>query len=107
VIRVIRAAKERGCLIWMTGGPHEASSQMTESFDRLGWKEPAEAHVMTSHSGRKIGVTAGRRAGASAEIMREWMLVLDVSTVETYWDREYVVDPLVLALFDFLPRRSE
>jgi hypothetical protein len=45
--------------------------------------------------------------GASAEIMREWMIVLDVSTVDTYWDCEYVVGPFVLALFNFVTHRSE
>jgi hypothetical protein len=106
-LRIIAAAKERGCLMWMRGGPDKAAAQLSESLARLGWREPNEGTVVTSHSGRKLGVTVGRRVGASAEVMREWMLVLDETTVETYWDREYQVSPFLRRMLDFLRERIE
>ena len=50
----------------------------------FGWLSETAHTRSTSHSGRKTCIAAGSALGVSMPMLKEWMLVLDDKTVDTY-----------------------
>ena len=65
----------------------------------------SEGLVSQSHSGRKTGVSvldAMTKGRSRSQIVEEWMLVTDEILVARYCERDYIVNPFVAKLFDWM-----
>ena len=64
----------------------------------------ADGEVSTSHSGRKTCACASSALGVSLEVLREWLLVLETATVDTYakGDANFEPGPVTSDLLSFM-----
>ena len=81
-----------------------AADIFNRSLKRFGFSLETEETVSTSHSGRKTCISSGSALGVPMAVLREWMLVLDDVTVETYAKGEanFMPGPVTSQLLDFL-----
>ena len=84
----MRAVDSGVILLGTERGWEGAAGVFNKTLERTRLFPPGEGTVNTSHSGRKTCIVAGSALGASIEVLREWMLVLDQTTVDTYAKRE-------------------
>ena len=104
-VRVIMRAVDSGVILLGTEqGWEGAAGVFNKTLERTRLFPPGEGTVNTSHSGRKTCIVVGSALGASIEVLQEWMLVLDQTTVDTYAKQEANVlpGPVVCDLVGFL-----
>jgi hypothetical protein len=104
-VRIIMCASVSGSLMFGTvKGPDGAARWFNDSLIEFGWLSETEVSKSTSHSGRKTCIAAGSALGVSNAVLKEWMLVLDEKTVETYSKGEanFLPGPITRDLIGFL-----
>ena len=104
-VRRVMAAKHSGSLLYGTAGGWQGASQVfNDSLWEFGWLHDSEESRCTSHSGRKTCIAVGSALGVSSSVLREWMLVVDDKTVDTYAKGEanFSPGPITRDLIGFL-----
>jgi hypothetical protein len=104
-VRIIMAAKHADCLLFLAADGFEGASRLfNESLREFGWLTDSPTSVSTSHSGRKTCIAAGSSLGVPVSMLREWMLVVEDKTVDTYAKSEanYEAGPVTRDLVGFL-----
>ena len=77
-IWVILSAAQQQCLLLLTAKGSEGAADLFNSqLESFGLMNVGADEVNTSHSGRKTCIVVASALGASMEVLREWMLVLD------------------------------
>ena len=81
-----------------------ASSLFNSNLREFGWLTDSSSEKSTSHSRRKTCIAAASSLGAPMSVLREWMLVLQESTVDTYSKGEanFEARPVTRDLIGFL-----
>ena len=81
-----------------------AAALFNDNLVEFGWLSETESTRSTSHSGRKTCIAAGSALGVSTAVLKEWMLVLEEKTVDTYAKGEanYLPGPVTRDLVGFL-----
>ena len=77
---------------------------MSGMMEEYGWNLVSSGRKASSHSGRKTGVSVfdALTKGRSRSQIMEWMLVTDEILVARYCERDYIVNPFVAKLFDWM-----
>jgi hypothetical protein len=104
-VRIIFCARDNGVLMLGTERGYKGAADIfNRSLKRFGFSLETEETVSTSHSGRKTCISSGSALGVPMAVLREWMLVLDDVTVETYAKGEanFMPGPVTSQLLDFL-----
>jgi len=97
----VKEALERECFFrW--SGPDEAVGEISKDIKLVGLREVAVGKVVSSHTGRKTGVSVMRAMGVEAEVVQRWMLVSTVKIVEYYRDQDYIATQVMKSLFDWM-----
>ena len=100
-INIVKEALERECFFrW--SGPDEAAGEISKDIKSVGLREVAVGKVVSSHTGRKTGVSVMRAMGVEAEVVQRWMLVSTVKIVEYYRDQDYIATQVMKSLFDWM-----
>ena len=100
-INIVKEALERECFFrW--SGPDEAVGEISKDIKLVGLREVAVGKVVSSHTGRKTGVSVMRAMGVEAEVVQRWMLVSTVKIVEYYRDQDYIATQVMKSLFDWM-----
>ena len=76
--------------------------KISKDIKSVGLHEVVVGKVVSSHTGRKIGVSVMRAMGVEAMVVQRWMLVSTVKIVEYYRDSDYVATQVMKSLFDWM-----
>ena len=63
--------------------------------------------VISSHTGRKTGVSILRGMGIDPGIVQRWMLVSSIKVVEYYRDHDYISNKAMRDLFDWMKTKKK
>ena len=104
-VHMIMVAVHSDVLMYGTErGWEGASGLFNDNLREFRWLTDSTTEKSTSHSGRKTCIAAGSSLGASMSVLREWMLVLQDSTVDSYAKAEanFEAGPVTQDLVGFL-----
>ena len=84
--------------------PYHVAKAISGMMEDYGWNLASSGRKASSHSGRKTGVSVldAKTQGRSRSQIMEWMLATDEILVARYCERDYIVNPFVAKLFDWM-----
>ena len=105
-LRIVEEALERKCFFrW--SGPDQAAKEISSDIKAIGRRKVAVGKVISSHTGRKTGVSILRGMGIDPGVVQRWMLVSSVKVVEYYRDQDYVSNRAMRDLFDWMKTKKK
>ena len=105
-LRIVEEALERKCFFrW--SGPDQAAKEISLDIKAIGRRKVAVGKVISSHTGRKTGVSILRGMGIDPGVVQRWMLVSSVKVVEYYRDQDYVSNRAMRDLFDWMKTKKK
>ena len=103
---IVEEALKRKCFFrW--SGPDQAASEISKDIKNIGRRNVAVGKVISSHTGRKTGVSILRGMGIDPGIVQRWMLVSSIKVVEYYRDQDYISNKAMRDLFDWMKTKKK
>ena len=105
-LRIVEEALEQKCFFrW--SGPDQVAKEISLDIKAIGRRKVAVGKVISSHTGRKTGVSILRGMGIDPGVVQRWMLVSSVKVVEYYRDQDYVSNQALRDLFDWMKTKKK